>query len=66
MKLELFINFDGNCREAVEFYPINTENIKVFNDASRGPVCKLFIANNEKPSDEFAQKNCEYHPEYGK
>ncbi|MCL2387084.1 MAG: VOC family protein [Defluviitaleaceae bacterium] len=30
MKLEMFINFDGNCREAVEFYA------KVFNSKVEG------------------------------
>lgn len=41
MKLEMFINFDGNCREAVEFYAkvFKTEigNLMTYGDAPADP-----------------------------
>ena len=43
MKLEMFINFDGNCREAIEFYA------RVF----RSEICNLMTYGDapETPND---------------
>jgi len=41
MKLEMFINFDGNCREAVEFYAkvfrSEVKNLMTYGDAPTDP-----------------------------
>ena len=41
MKLDLFINFDGNCREAVEFYAkvfkSEVKNLMTYGDAPQTP-----------------------------
>ena len=41
MKLEMFINFDGNCREAVEFYAkvfkAEVGNLITYSDAPPDP-----------------------------
>jgi len=41
MKLEMFINFNGNCREAVEFYAkvfkVSVENLTLYSDAPPDP-----------------------------
>jgi PhnB protein len=52
MQLEMFINFDGNCREAVEFYAkvFKTEigNLMTYADAPPAPVYTVPKADRDK------------------
>lgn len=52
MKLELFINFDGNCREAVEFYAkvfkSEVKNLMTFEQAPPHPDYPLNEADKNK------------------
>jgi len=52
MQLELFINFDGNCREAVEFYAkvfkSSVNNLMTYGDAPPIPGYPLNEADKDK------------------
>jgi len=52
MQLELFINFDGNCREAVEFYAkvfkSKVENLMTYGDAPPDPNHTVPEADRDK------------------
>ena len=52
MKLELFVNFDGNCREAVEFYAkvfqSEVKNLCTFGEAPPDPKYPVAEADREK------------------
>jgi PhnB protein len=52
MKLELFINFDGNCREATEFYAkvfkSEVKNLMTFEQAPPHPDYPLAEADRHK------------------
>ena len=52
MKLELFINFDGNCREAVEFYAkvfkSEVKNLMTYGQAPPDPKFPVAKADREK------------------
>ncbi len=52
MQLEMFINFDGNCREAVEFYAkvFRTEigNLMTYSDAPPDPSYPISEADKDK------------------
>jgi len=52
MKLEMFINFDGNCREAVEFYAkvfkSTANDITTYGDAPPDPSYTLNEADRDR------------------
>jgi len=52
MQLELFINFDGNCREAVEFYAkvfkSTVNNLMTYGDAPPDPSYALNEADKDR------------------
>jgi len=52
MKLEMFINFDGNCREAVEFYAkvfkTKIGNLMTYGDAPPDPDYPLPEADKDR------------------
>ena len=52
MKLELFINFDGNCREAVAFYAkvfkSEISNLMTYGEAPADPDCPIADEDKEK------------------
>ena len=52
MQLELFINFDGNCREAVEFYAkvfkSKVGNLMTYGDAPPDPKHPVSDANKNR------------------
>ena len=52
MKLELFINFDGNCREAVAFYAktfqSEVKNLMTYEQAPQDPNYPLAEADRDK------------------
>ena len=52
MQLELFINFDGNCREAVEFYAkvfkSSVNNLMTYGDAPPDPSYTLAEADRNR------------------
>ena len=52
MKLELFINFDGNCRKAVEFYAkvfkSEVKNLCTYGQAPTDPKFPVAEADKEK------------------
>ena len=52
MKLEMFINFDGNCREAVEFYAkvfgSKVENLMTYGDSPPDPNYTLQEADRNR------------------
>ncbi|MDR0438166.1 MAG: VOC family protein [Bacteroidales bacterium] len=52
MKLELFINFDGNCREATAFYAkvfkSEVKNLMTFGQAPPDPNCPVAEADKDR------------------
>ena len=52
MKLEMFINFNGNCREAVEFYAkvfkSSVNNLMTYGDAPPDPSYTLQEADKDR------------------
>lgn len=52
MKLEMFINFDGNCRQAVEFYAkafqSEVENLMTYSDVPSDPNYTLAEADRNR------------------
>lgn len=52
MQLEMFLNFDGNCREAVEFYAkvfqSEVENLMTYGDAPPDPSYSLAEADKNR------------------
>jgi PhnB protein len=52
MKFELFINFDGNCREATAFYAkvfkSEVKNLMTYGQAPADPNCPLSEADKDK------------------
>ncbi|MCL2695195.1 MAG: VOC family protein [Clostridiales bacterium] len=52
MKLELFINFDGNCREAVAFYAkvfrSEVQNLMTYEQAPPDPNCPTLEADRDR------------------
>jgi PhnB protein len=52
MKLELFINFNGNCREAVEFYAkvfkSEVSNLMTYRQAPSAPNCPITESDKDK------------------
>ena len=52
MKLELFINFNGNCREAVEFYAkvfkSEVSNLMTYAQAPSDPNCPITELDKDK------------------
>lgn len=52
MKLEMFINFNGNCREAVEFYAkafkSEIENLMTYGDSPHDPNHPLQEADRDR------------------
>jgi PhnB protein len=52
MKLELFLNFDGNCREAVEFYAkvfkSSVNNLMTYGDAPPDPSYAMAEADRDR------------------
>jgi PhnB protein len=52
MKLELFINFDGNCREAAEFYAkvfkSEVKNLMIFGQAPPHPDYPMAESDKDK------------------
>jgi len=52
MKLELFINFNGNCREAAEFYAkvfkSEVSNLMTYGQAPSDPNCPIMESDKDK------------------
>ena len=52
MQLEMFINFNGNCREAVEFYAkvfkSTVDNLMTYGDAPPDPNYTVLEADNNR------------------